>query len=140
MTGRHDRARRLRRLQGMGILAATALLLAACNPFAPGVPLSGAWSGTYEHSDGDESGVLLLELEVTGASVGGSWESSLPGPLDSGAITGEVGPLIMLELVSDADATCRFQLLAEQRDDLLVGGYMSDCGDVPNGWIELEKR
>ncbi len=140
MTGRHDRARRLRRLQGMGILAATALLLAACNPFAPDVTLSGTWSGTYEHSDGDESGVLLLELEVTGASVGGSWESSLPGPLDSGAITGEVGPLIMLELVSDADATCRFQVLAEQRDDLLVGGYMSDCGEVPNGWIELEKR
>ena len=116
------------------------LLLAGCNPFARDVELAGTWSGTYEASEGDDTGVLVLVLQAAGNAITGTWESSLPGSLANGTVTGEVGPLIMLELVSSTVADCRFQALAEKRNDLLVGGYMSDCGAVPNGWIELEKR
>ncbi|HEX7001988.1 MAG TPA: hypothetical protein VF164_09870 [Trueperaceae bacterium] len=119
---------------------ALVVLLAGCNPFARQVSLAGTWSGTYESSEGDETGVMLLDLQAAGSAVTGTWESSLPGSLSTGTVTGEVGPLIMLELVSSTVANCRFQSLAEQRNELLVGGYMSDCGAVPNGWIELEKR
>ncbi len=126
-------------LRGTAIAVLVAVL-AACNPFARNVPLAGTWTGTYEASEGDDTGVMLLTLQVAGSGVTGTWESSLPGPLSQGTVTGEVGPLIMLELVSSTVANCRFQALAEQRDGLLVGGYMSDCGAVPNGWIELEKR
>ncbi len=132
--------RRLSRALSALAVSVLVVLLAACNPFARQVSLSGTWSGTYESSEGDTTGVLLLVLDVAGSSVSGSWESSLPGSLSSGSVTGEVGPLIMLELVTDGDAACRFQALAEQRDELLVGGYMADCGTIANGWIELEKR
>lgn len=130
------------RLRRAALVVGLALVvpLAGCNPFARNVALAGTWSGTYEASEGDDTGVLLLDIQVAGTAVTGTWESSLPGSLSSGTATGEVGPLIMLELVSSTVANCRFQALAEQRNELLVGGYMADCGAVPNGWLELEKR
>ena len=39
------------------------LLLAGCNPFARDVELAGTWSGTYEASEGDDTGVLVLVLD-----------------------------------------------------------------------------
>lgn len=135
-TGVRRRTRDVVLVAGLVLVA----LLAGCNPFARDVALAGTWTGTYESSEGDDTGVLLLDLQVAGRAVTGTWESSLPGSLSIGTVTGEVGPLIMLELVSSTVANCRFQALAEQRNELLVGGYMSDCGAVPNGWIELEKR
>jgi len=127
----------------LAVRAAAALLvalaLAGCQRLL-GVPLTGTWTGVYEPVEGDASGVLLLDLQVSGSAVSGTWESSLPGTLAQGSASGVVGSLLMLELTSTTVADCSFHLLAEQRGDRLVGGYTADCGAVPGGWVELSKR
>ncbi len=127
----------MRRAAPAALLAAT--LLAGCGLLGH-VSLAGTWVGTYEHVEGEATGVLLLDLEVSGATVTGTWESSLPGSLAQGTVSGMVDSLVMLELTSTTGPDCVFQVLAEQKGDRLEGGYVSACGGVPNGWIELSKR
>lgn len=120
-------------------LLALAPALAGCDVLF-GVPLDGAWSGTYRQAQGGRTGVLLLELSRSGDTVTGDWESSLPGELARGELSGAVEALVMLELTSDDLPGCRFTLLLEQQRGRLDGGYVADCGDVPGGWVELAKR
>jgi len=138
MTRRAARRSRARKT----VLLSAALLLTLALPGCGtlfGVPLAGTWTGTYEPVEGDATGVLLLNLTVAGSSVTGTWESSLPGQLAQDTVSGVVESLVMLELTATTLPDCRFQLLAEQRRDRLVGGYVSDCGAVPGGWVELTK-
>ncbi len=121
------------------VLAVLAVALAGCGSLFP-VPLSGTWSGVYEPVAGDDSGVILLNLSVSGATVTGTWESSLPGSLAQGTVSGAVESLVLLELTTANPPGCRFQLLAEQRGSRLQGGYMADCGAVRSGWVDLTKR
>lgn len=121
------------------LLTALTLALTGCQSLLP-VPLAGVWTGVYEHWQGGGSGVLLLDLAVSGSTVTGTWESSLPGSIARGTLSGAAQSLVMLELVTDGAPDCRFHLLAEQRRERLVGGYVADCGDVPNGWVELTRR
>lgn len=116
-----------------------AALLAGCGLLGD-VSLAGTWTGTYEPVEGEATGVLLLDLQVSGATVAGTWESSLPGALAQGTVSGMADALVLLELTATSVPDCSFQLLAEQKGDRLEGGYVSDCGAVPNGWVELTKR
>lgn len=128
-----------RRAALLAAALAVTLGLAGCQTLF-GVPLAGVWTGVYEPVDGDAKGVLLLDLQTSGSTVTGTWESSLPGSLDRGVLSGVSESLVMLELVSSNIADCRFHVLVQHDKSRLRGGYVADCGDVPSGWVDLTKR
>lgn len=121
------------------LLVVLVLALSGCNRIF-GTPLAGTWSGTYTSLAGG-SGILLLQLEVSGDAVSGTWESSFPGAVVSGAVMGTAGEMVALQLVPTAVPECPYNALAEKSRDRLTGTYQSACAPlVTGGTFELRKQ
>lgn len=121
------------------LLAALVLTLSGCNRIF-GTSLTGTWSGTFT-SLTRGSGILLLQLDVSGDAVTGTWESSFPGAVVSGTVTGTSGDMIALQLVPTALPECPYNVVAEKSRDRLTGTYQSACAPlITGGSFELRKQ
>lgn len=119
--------------------AMVVLLLSGCSRIF-GTLLAGTWSGTYTSLTGG-GGVLLMQLEVSGDSVSGTWESSFPGVVLSGTVIGSVDEIIALQLVPTALPECPYNVVAQKSRDRLTGTYQSACAPlITSGSFALTKQ
>lgn len=129
-----------RRLARTLVAAAVAvMLLSGCDRIF-GTSLAGTWSGTYTSLSGG-GGLLLMQLEVSGESVSGTWESSFPGAVLTGTIVGSADDLLALQLVPTALPECPYNVVAQKSRDRLTGTYQSACAPlITSGNFSLTKQ
>ncbi len=128
-----------RALRTLAATAVAILLLSGCNRIF-GTSLAGTWSGTYTSLNGG-GGLLLMQLEVSGESVTGTWESSFPGAVLTGTVIGSADDLIALQLVPTALPECPYNVVAEKSRDRLTGSYQSACAPlITSGNFALKKQ
>lgn len=118
-------------------LVAITLVLGACTQIF-GTSLAGRWSGTYTDSSGG-GGILLLELQVDGNVVAGTWQSSFTGVVLTGTVDGTVDEMILLQLIPDALPECPYTVVAEKDAGKLTGTYAS-CVPTVGGTFSLTKQ
>ncbi len=118
-------------------LVALTLVLGACTQIF-GTSLAGRWSGTYTDSSGG-GGILLLELQVDGNLVAGTWQSSFTGVVLTGTVDGTVDEMILLQLIPDALPECPYTVVAEKDAGKLFGTYAS-CVPTVGGTFSLNKQ
>lgn len=131
-------AARLGRWSGLALAVLLLLLGSGCARIF-GTSLAGQWSGTYSATSGG-GGILLLNLEVAGVDVSGTWESSFPGAVVSGTVEGIVDDLVALKLTPTALPDCPYNVVAEQDGARLEGTYASACVLTGSGSFSLTKR
>lgn len=120
------------------VAMALVLVTAGCDRIF-GTSLSGTWEGSFRSSSGG-SGILLLDLEVAGGDVTGTWQSSFTGAIVSGTVSGVADKLVTLHLTPTALPDCPYNVVAEQSRKDLTGTYSSSCVLTGSGTFELNKR
>jgi hypothetical protein len=103
-----------------------------------GTSLGGTWEGSFRSSTGG-SGILLLDLEVAGGDVSGTWQSSFTGAVVTGTVSGVADELITLQLTPTALPECPYNVVAEHSRTKLTGTYTSACVLTGSGTFELKK-
>jgi hypothetical protein len=126
-----------RKLGAVLLLLALTVALSACTQLF-GTSLAGRWAGTFTASDGG-AGILLLELQVDGNVVDGTWQSSFTGAVITGVVEGVADDLILLQLIPDALPECPYSVVAEKDGAKLVGTYAS-CIPGIGGTFSLTKQ
>lgn len=126
------------RLLILATLVLLVLSLSGCNRLF-GTSLAGQWSGSYTSTTGG-TGILLMDLTVAGSAITGTWESSFPGAVLQGTLTGTVNELIIMQLVPTALPECPYSVVAEKTRHELKGTYVA-CLDLPGtgGTFTLSK-
>lgn len=104
-----------------------------------GTSLAGSWEGSFRSSTGG-TGILLLDLEVVGGDVTGTWQSSFTGAIVTGTVSGVADELVALKLTPTALPGCPYNVVAEQSRDRLTGTYSSTCVLTGSGDFKLTKR
>jgi len=127
-----------RSLRVLLLAAAVVSFTAGCDRVF-GTSLSGAWEGSFQSASGG-TGILLLDLEVAGGDVTGTWQSSFTGAIVSGTVTGVADKLVTLHLTPTALPDCPYNVVAEQTRNELTGTYSSACVLTGSGTFELKKR
>lgn len=122
----------------LAVMGLVVVLSAGCNRIF-GTPLSGTWAGDFRSAAGD-SGLILLNLEVAGGDVSGTWEASFTGAIVNGTVSGVADELLTLKLTPAATPDCPYNVVAEQERERLTGTYSSACVLTGSGTFELEKR
>ena len=120
------------------LIGSAVLALSGCGRLF-GTPLAGTWSGTFTSSTGG-SGILLLDLDVAGESVSGTWESSFTGAIINGSVTGLVDELVVLQLTPAALPDCPYNVVATHERTKLSGTYSSACALTGSGTFDLQKK
>ena len=86
------------------------------------------------------AGILLLNLEVAGETVSGTWESSFTGAIINGAVSGLVDDLVVLQLTPAALPDCPYNVVATHERQSLSGTYSSACVLTGSGNFSLAKK
>lgn len=120
------------------LVVAAILVLSGCGRIF-GTSLAGTWSGTFTSSTGG-SGILLLDLEVSGENVTGTWESSFTGAIVNGTVAGLVDELVVLKLTPAALPDCPYNVVATHDRASLSGTYSSACMLTGSGNFTLKKQ
>ena len=124
--------------RALAVLVVVVLLTSGCARLF-GTSLSGSWEGSFRSASGG-TGILLLDLEVAGGDVSGTWQSSFTGAIVTGTVSGVADELITLKLIPTALPDCPYIVVAEQSRARLTGTYSSACMLTGSGDFELKKR
>lgn len=135
---KRPRTRLTRSWRVLALLVLLVLLTSGCARLL-GTSLSGSWEGSFRSATGG-TGILLLDLEVAGGDVAGTWQSSFTGAIVTGTVAGVADELITLKLTPTALPDCPYVVVAEQSRTKLTGTYSSACVLTGSGDFELNKR
>lgn len=129
--------RQRRNVGAVLLLLVLTVALSACTQLF-GTSLAGRWAGTFTASEGG-GGILLLELQVDGNVIDGTWQSSFTGAVITGVVEGVADDLILLQLIPDALPECPYSVVAEKEGAKLLGTYAS-CIPGIGGTFSLTKQ
>jgi len=127
-----------RRWQALLLSVLVALVTSGCARVF-GTSLAGSWEGSFRSAAGG-TGILLLDLEVAGGDISGTWQSSFTGAIVTGTVVGVADELIAMQLKPAALPECPYNVVAEQSRNKLTGTYSSACVLTGSGDFELKKR